>query len=58
MPLWVCLALLAVSIVGIFIVYRDDISYFIGTDKDQESATARATEQMNGCLADRKSIRS
>jgi hypothetical protein len=53
MPLWVCLALLAVSLVGAFVVYRDDISYFIGTDRDQEDAAARAHEQMNARMVKR-----
>jgi hypothetical protein len=53
MPLWVCLALLAASLVGACFVYRDDIAYFLGTDRDQEDAAARAHEQMNARMVKR-----
>jgi hypothetical protein len=56
MPLWAVILLLGVAFVSMLAANWNDISHLIGTANDQEKAAGRANEQMNGRLADQKTI--
>ena len=56
MPLWAVILLLGVAFVSMLAANCNDIAHLIGTANDQENAAERATEQMNGRLADHKTI--
>jgi len=58
MPLWAVILLLCVAFVSMLAANWDDIVHLIGTANDKEKAAARANEQMNGRMADDKTITS